>query len=540
MNDHFELKTVHHMRRLVDHVPAMLAYWDRELRCCFANRAYERWFGALPGSLIGSSIQDLMGPELFSINQPHIRAALQGQEQVFERVSTGPGGERRHNLATYVPDIDGNQVLGFIAYLTEVTQLKEVESALRCEVAQREQHTVLTEKSVSALRLAQHLGQIGSWSWDPALDITTWSEELYNIFGLDSTRPPPTLAQHPALYEEKSWARLKAAVSRALETGEPYTLELEYMRSGGEVGWLEARGEAVRGESNVIGHIHGTVQEISLRVKAEKDRVRLQVVEEANKNKNALLTRVSHELRTPLNAIMGFAQLCQNDLELTPRHQQWAQVILASGQHMLELVNEMLDLSAAESGHMSTIKVDVDLVALVRSTLVQFAPAAAAAEIRLLGPPPQQLGFVRSDPTRLKQVIDNLVSNAIKYNRLGGTVTVNVVQVASTIDLSVSDTGVGLSDEQMSRLFLPFERLGAEQTKVVGTGIGLALTKSVVALLGGEISVKSQSGIGSTFSVQLPVNAAADATALPSGQEIGPAARGDREQEVTAAANSAK
>lgn len=134
----------YHMRLLVDRVPSMLAYWDRELRCRFANRAYERWFGVDPDALIGSSIRDLLGPELFGLNKPYMDAALRGEEQVFERIVPGPDGVRRHSLANYIPDHLDGKVVGFLVQVTEITKLRQTEEALQHEQALRlqiEQHS---------------------------------------------------------------------------------------------------------------------------------------------------------------------------------------------------------------------------------------------------------------------------------------------------------------------------------------------------------------------------------------------------------------
>ena len=490
----------------------MLAYWDKDLRCRFANRAYERWFGVDPDSLIGTSIRELLGPALYAANESYIRAALDGHRQVFERVVPGPDGVQRHSLATYVPDVQNGEVVDFIAHVAEVTPLKQVESALRSEIAQRERANLLLRDSEHALLQAQRLGRIGSWSWDAASDVTTWSEALYEIFGRNPTQPPPTLAQHPALYEPRSWARLDAAVSIALRSGLPYLLELEYVGSDGRSGWLEARGEAVRDDRGTIVGLRGTVQEVSLRRQAEEARVRVRVLEEANRNKNALMSRVSHELRTPLNAILGFAQLCEDDFRLDPEHRQWAQYVKTSGEQMLELVDKVLDLSAAQSDQGTMQRVDVDLAALARAALARVAPAAALAGIGLSGPPAGLHLRLHSDPARLSQIMDNLLSNAVKYNRAGGAASVSVTRRGETVEVAVSDTGIGLSEEQTARLFMPFERLGAERTAVAGTGLGLALTKALVERLGGTLAATSRVGHGSTFSVTLPLDAAPDAT----------------------------
>lgn len=128
-----ELDTGNHMRVCVDRIPSMLAYWDRDMVCRFANRAYETWFGADPARLVGSKIIDLLGPQLFAMNEPHIRGALAGERQVFERIVPGPDGVDRHSLAEYIPDIVDGEVRGFVVQVTEVTQLNKTQAALRRE-----------------------------------------------------------------------------------------------------------------------------------------------------------------------------------------------------------------------------------------------------------------------------------------------------------------------------------------------------------------------------------------------------------------------
>ena len=137
--DAFEGNASQALRLMVDQLPSMLGYWDRHQRCRFANRAYQKWFGVDPSQLIGASIQDLLGPTLYASNEPHIRAALRGEEQLFERIVPGPDGVERHSLAHYIPDVVDGVVLGFMVQVTEVTQLKQMEAALKREQALREQ-----------------------------------------------------------------------------------------------------------------------------------------------------------------------------------------------------------------------------------------------------------------------------------------------------------------------------------------------------------------------------------------------------------------
>jgi len=504
MNSNFGRDTAHHIRLLVDHVPSMLAYWDRDLRCRFANRAYERWFGVDSDSLVGTSIKDLLGPQLFALNEPHIRAALNGIEQLFERVVPGPDGVQRHSLASYVPDVVDGQVVGFIAHVTEVTKLKETEAALRAEASQREIAIAQLRESRAALVEAQRLGGVGNWEWEIAPDITIWSEELYRIFGRDPTRLPPTFAEHLHLYREESWKRLQAVTSTILRTGEPYTVELEYTRGDGQVGWLEARGEAVRGEAGDIVKLRGTVHEVTLRHHMEELRIEALTAEATSRNKTQLLSRVSHELRTPLNAILGFSQLCEMDQAMEPKHRQWAATIAASGRHMLELVDEVLDLAAAESGRIHVQNSDIELNPILRDCLLQASRTANAGGITLRADVSDSAPIhVRGDPKRLRQVIGNLLSNAIKYTQPGGLVSVTSSELVDRVENAVRDSGPGLSSDQLKRMFTPFDRLGAEKSVTPGTGLGLTLSKTLVELMGGSLRVESLLGAGSTFIVSL-------------------------------------
>ena len=496
----------YHVRRLVDHVPSMLAYWDRDLTCRFANQAYERWFGVNPDSLVGTSIRDLLGPELFALNEPYIRGALSGVAQEFERIVPGPGGVKRHSLARYLPDVVDGEVVGFMAEVTEVTRLKDAEAALRAEVAERTRANELLRASEAALREAQRLGQIGSWEWDVATGLTTWSDQLYAIFGYDPAEPPPQPSVHDRaqIYPPESMARLQPAVQRTLQTGAPFALELEYRRRDGTSGWIEARGEAVRDADGRPVKLRGTVHEITLRREMQEARLQRDVAEAASRNKTQFLSRVSHELRTPLNAILGFAQLCENDASLGPKHREWARHIRSGGQHMLDLIDEILDLSGAELGHTRVNCEVTDLAELVRRCMEQLSQMAQDSQLQFDDRLPQAPLRVMADPLRVRQVIQNLLSNAIKYNRPGGTITLSAEPRGESVALHVQDSGIGLNASQLARLFTPFDRLGAEATGVQGSGIGLALSRKLVELMGGRIDVRSEAGVGSVFTVELP------------------------------------
>jgi signal transduction histidine kinase len=230
-----------------------------------------------------------------------------------------------------------------------------------------------------------------------------------------------------------------------------------------------------------------------------------QEADRANQAKSEFLSRMSHELRTPLNAVLGFAQLLEID-DLSEDQHESVQQIACGGRHLLQLIDEVLDISRVETGELRLAPEPTQAAELIEEMIALVAPLAEQRSIRLV------VDFagrtechVLADRRRLKQILLNLLSNAIKYNREAGEVRVSLCTGASEqIRICVTDTGAGLSQQQLSRLFQPFERLGAEHRNVEGTGLGLALSRTLAEAMGGAIDVQSAPGQGSTFSVDLP------------------------------------
>ena len=221
--------------------------------------------------------------------------------------------------------------------------------------------------------------------------------------------------------------------------------------------------------------------------------------ERASRVKSEFLSSMSHELRTPLNAILGFGQLLQADASLTPREQRYSREIVRAGEHLLVLINEVLDLARIESGKLPISLEPVDLGALVDECLALMRPLAQQRQIVLAPPRVGPGSIVLADRTRVRQVLLNLLSNALKYNHDGGQVQLACVDEGDTLRVDISDTGPGLSDAQQRRLFQDFERLEADRSSAQGTGIGLALSRRLLQMMDGEIGVQSFPGQGSTF-----------------------------------------
>jgi CheY-like chemotaxis protein len=227
--------------------------------------------------------------------------------------------------------------------------------------------------------------------------------------------------------------------------------------------------------------------------------------ESANRAKSEFLARMSHELRTPLNSIMGFAQLMQLE-GLEPHQEEHVGTVLRAARHLLDLINEVLDLARVETGRLSVSPEPVALLRSVGVVVDLIAPLAAERSVSLHVDPAQlaEDQHVSADSNRLNQVLLNLLSNAIKYNRSGGRVDISFPGIVDgQLRIRISDTGIGIPADQMDRLFEPFERLGAERTEVEGTGLGLALSKALVEAMGGTLAIEESSSTGSSFVVAL-------------------------------------
>jgi PAS domain S-box-containing protein len=302
-------------------------------------------------------------------------------------------------------------------------------------------------------------------------------------------------------------------------------LEMEYriLRADGEIRWLWARYSPVETEQGDPSLLAIVVSDITAQKDAQLAEVSARAeAERANAAKTEFLSRMSHELRTPMNAILGFAQLLGMD-ELSESQHESVREITRGGRHLLDLISEVLDISRIDSGQLALSLEPVMVSDVMGEVMDLVVPLVRARSLTVLMPVGDVCHeHVLADRQRFKQVLLNLVSNAIKYNREGGEIKLTCsTRPNGEFAITIFDTGIGIGSKELERLYTPFDRLGQEGTVEEGTGVGLALSQHLIHLMGGHIEVESSPGVGSSFTVLLPL---AEAAGLLPGQQDSPAA----------------
>lgn len=480
------------LENTLEGLPAMVMISDAQGRILLANSNWHASVGqGLPSHC--SSWEQVVS---YHVAQAHYPQAL-GQEAAFTAWRLGlvsetpaPQEVRWHDGWALV--IDRSLPDGSVVHLSvDISERKRAEAAL----------------AESELRWRFALEGAGDavWDWDALADRTFFSHRWKEMLGL---------ADQDIGDDWREWARrlhpddrghVLAAFQRHID-GETDIYETEHrvLHADGHYLWLRDRGKAVRrDERGRALRVVGIHSDITRQRQAEALQREQRAAELASQSKTEFLSRMSHEMRTPLNAVLGFAELLQQGA----LRADYVEHILLAGRHLRDLINDVLDLQQVEQGGLALQVAPLDLVAAVRDVNILLGPQAMEAGVQLHADV-SGCAAVHADAQRLRQILFNLGANAIKYNRRGGLLrwTLAAAERSSLPGwlLTVSDTGLGMNDLQIQRLFQPFERLGRESTGIEGTGLGLVISKRLVEAHGGQLDIRSEAGIGTNVQVWLP------------------------------------
>ena len=384
--------------------------------------------------------------------------------------------------------------------------------------AQREMERAATQATARLQSIARQLpGLLYEYEMVPGQRgrLTYISERGQELFGLSAHEVLNDIQVLWRSIDVDDQRRMLAALRQSAQTLTEWRSEFRVRRGDGQWRWMLGTAMPDRQAAGVLVW-YGYAEDITERRELEQARRDAAVADAANRAKTEFLSRMSHELRTPLNAVLGFAQLMEIDRNEPPApgQRRRLKLIRDSGEHLLRMIGDLLDLTRIEIGGMALVREPVPLRELASQALEMVRLSAEQAQLSLnLGAGGGEL-VVLADRTRLLQVLLNLLSNAVKYNRPGGRVELRLRRGDDgRAQVDVTDTGIGIAEAELPHVFEPFQRGGQAHGSVEGAGIGLAVTRALVLLMGGTVQAASTAGAGSTFSVGLPL-AGADA-ALP-------------------------
>ncbi len=371
------------------------------------------------------------------------------------------------------------------------------------DVTERVRTEAALRSANERIALAARSAGVGTWEWHLDTGAAIWDEAMFRLRGLEPSAQAPTAIERLAMVHPADAPRVSEVLREAVMIPHSTSYEFRVVWPDGTVRCLASRSNIAPDEAGRPRRRIGVNWDITEAKNAETGRRERELAQRESQAKSEFLSRMSHELRTPLNAVLGFAQLLQLDGSnlLANQRGQIAHIQLA-GEHLLSLIDDVLDLSSLASNQLRLDIQPVSLDTVLRETLPLVDAMARAQDVRLIvGPMP---AMVLADRIRLRQIMINLLSNAIKYNRPQGQVNLASHSDEAQVVLQVQDSGRGMTPRQLMHLFEPFNRLGIESEGIDGTGIGLAVVKALVERMGGTVLVSSEPEVGSRFEVRLP------------------------------------
>ncbi|CAN5852925.1 hypothetical protein BH11PSE1_BH11PSE1_23290 [soil metagenome] len=493
-------KSQAHLRAMVETAPAAIMMTDREMRLIQVSRRFLTESGLEAPKILGRQIAEV-NPHLFERLRMAHGLCLEGQSLQAPRVEVvAPDGLTKWVRVEMTPWRDETgEIGGVVCAALDVTDLvTAVETA---------------ERSEQRLQMAAEIAELHVWELNYRDKTLLSGEGIAEIFGRALTYDEVAGGSYVTIHEQDR-ERISTRWAEAVRNDEPYFPEYRVAREDGREVWIACTVKLVRDEAGAPARLLGAVQDITARKLAERALVNAkEEAEAANQAKSTFLATMSHEIRTPLNGVLGMAQAMARD-DLSSVQRDRLDVVRQSGETLLAILNDVLDLSKIEAGKLELEVAPFDLEDLALGAHASFTAIANKKGLSFnLVVEPGARGSYLGDSTRLRQVIYNLVSNALKFTTMG-EVRVRLAREGGDLCVEVCDTGVGMSPGQLARLFQKFEQADASTTRRYGgTGLGLAICRELCALMGGTISAVSREGEGSTFTARLPIPDAAPGVA---------------------------
>lgn len=372
---------------------------------------------------------------------------------------------------------------------------------------QEQQQMVQSQKSL--LAEAQSIGQMGHWTWFMDSHHIEWSDEIYRIFGVDQASFNPSIETLTRYLNRRDVGRTMQAFQRAMIEKRDYEMEFAIKRPSGEERFIKCQGRCKKDSEGEVVSLFGIMQDVTDQIEHEHElRSAKESVERAYSAKSQFLANMSHELRTPLNAIIGFSEMMQRQLLGpigTEKYLDYIKGIRESGEHLLDLISDILDMSKMEAGKYELVREDVNVNKLIKLCVHMMEGRALDGSLKLTTQLPKDDVSAQLDRRAIMQVLLNLLSNAVKFTKQNGHIEVSCRQEGGQLILAVSDDGIGIPVMKLNTITNPFEQVSNQYTRDHdGSGLGLAITKELVELHGGKMAIESVVDSGTTVTLSIP------------------------------------
>jgi PAS domain S-box-containing protein len=491
------------IRTITDNIPGMIGYWTSDLKCAFANQHYLTWFGRTMEQMRGIRMQDLLGDKLFQANQPYIRGALNGEEQKFERTIIKPNGDISHTYAQYIPDIVEGKVKGFHAIILDMTELKRGQESL-LDSEQRYRGLLVNLDAAVVVHA-------------PDTSIIMHNDRAAELLGLNRDKIIGRLVTDPEwnfVDENNSPLPIEEFPAKKIkDTKQPIRNKIYGIkhRSTNDIVWVSVNGFPSLNKNGDTSEIVVSFIDITAHKKAEQAlQQRTQELETLNATKDKFFSIIAHDLRNPFAGIKALSEIIEakfrkDNREDESRFLDYCQMIISSSKSALSLINNLTQWAQSQTGEITVDYQNISLNSLLSHTIPIVKGSAINKNITLEQSLSSQ-DSVYADQSLLSTILRNLLTNAIKFTPRNGKIIVSTENKNGSLEISISDTGVGIEPENLEKIF----RIGSNFTKLgtdneSGTGLGLILCKEFVEMQDGKIWVTSEVGVGSTFTFTLPL-----------------------------------
>ncbi len=464
------------------------------------NDTFTRLLGFPAPDAVGKSFADFVHPE----DRASVLTSLQGLVHADTIPADG-----------LTIDFEARLITGDGKALWMDWRHKRLESGIYSigrDITAIKKHEQVLRRHERQLSEAEAIGKMGRWRWKVGEEEIFFSAQVYRIFGVEPAQFTPTLDSVNSLLHRRDVGRMIQAFQRAIIEENDYDMDFRAIRPNGETRFVRCEGRCETDSEGEVIALYGIMQDVTESMLHERDlREAKDAAERAYAAKSQFLANMSHELRTPLNAIIGFSEMMQRQLLGpigTPKYLEYIAGIRESGEHLLDLISDILNMSKIEAGKYELDLEELNIAKIVRLAIHMMEGRALDASIKITADIENEDRVIVADRRAVMQILLNLLSNAVKFSDPGSAVRVECVERPDFIAIRVHDKGIGIPANKLKNIGKPFEQAASHYTRQhEGSGLGLAITKELTELHGGQLHIESTLGVGTTVTIRMPYDA---------------------------------